>query len=297
MNKANQVKTSVGILFGGVSSEYEVSLMSAAAVLENIDTNRFNPYCIGIKKDGKMFLYNGDVEKIKDNSWFNSDCTPCVISTDRTHHGILVFDEENRAEVIALDAAFPVLHGKNGEDGTMQGLLSIAGIPFVGCNTLASAACMDKDVTHTLLDSVAIPVAKWVSAIKHIYEKNHFVFLDEVETVLGYPCFVKPANAGSSVGITKASDRLSLEKAIERAFLHDNKVIIEEQINGLELECAVLGNEDPFVSCVGEIEPCNELYDYEAKYLDGKTKTYLPARIEKKDSDAVRAMEIGRAHV
>lgn len=282
----------VGIVFGGASSEYEISLLSASSVLKNIDTSKFEVYMIGIKKDGEMFLYNGDIDAVKFDKWHLSNCSPCVISTNRAKRGIIVFDEKDNSKVLPLDIIFPVLHGKNGEDGTFQGMLAIAGIPYVGSNALASACCMDKDVTHALLDSAGVPVSKWLVATTVSYQKNKAGFLDEVETVLGYPCFVKPANSGSSVGISKAKDRDGLIKAIDRAFLHDKKVIVEELLTGLEVECAVMGNDAPIASCIGEIEPCNEFYDYEAKYLADKTKTYIPARISERDSDTVRALAL-----
>lgn len=279
----------VGVIFGGVSSEYEISLLSASSVLNNIDKSKFEVYKIGIAKDGAMFLYDGGIEKIKADSWQGADCKPCVISTDRARRGIIVLEEDGKSSVLPLDVIFPVLHGKNGEDGTMQGLLTIAGIPFVGCDVLSSAACMDKDVTHALLDSAGVPVSKWLAITNSFFEKTSEQFIDSVETILGYPCFVKPANAGSSVGISKASNKEELIEAIKRAFVHDKKIIVEEMLTGLELECAVLGNDEPIASSIGEIEPCNEFYDYEAKYLANKSKTYIPARIEKRDSDALKA--------
>lgn len=285
------MKMKIGIIFGGASSEYDVSLMSASSILENIDYDRYDIYKIGITKGGKMFYYTGEVSKILSNEWQSSDCTPCVISPDRSHHGIILLNNlEN--EVIRLDAVFPVLHGKNGEDGTIQGLFAVAGIPFVGCDTLASAACMDKTVTHTLLDNAGIHTARWLGVLEHDYRRKSDEFLAAVESELGFPCFVKPANAGSSVGITKAVNMQSLKEGMELAFQNDKKVIVEEMLYGLEIECAVLGNDDPVASVLGEIEPCNEFYDYDAKYLANKTVTYIPARIEEKYSDEIRATAV-----
>lgn len=276
----------IGIIFGGSSSEYEVSLMSATSVLENIDTDRFDVYKIGITKSGKMLYYTGDIQKILSNEWQSEACTPCIISPDRSHHGILLLNGTN--EVIKLDAVFPVMHGKNCEDGTIQGLFTVAGIPFVGCDTLSSAACMDKTVTHTLLDNAGIKTARFLWISEHEYKSSSEEFLKNVEEKLGFPCFVKPANAGSSVGITKATDMATLKKGMELGFENDKKVLVEEMICGLEIECAVLGNENPIASVLGEIDPCNEFYDYEAKYLDDKTKTYIPARIEEKYTEEIR---------
>lgn len=286
-------KITVGILFGGFSSEYEVSLMSSHAVLSNIDRNTFDVVMIGITKEGKMFLYEGDIDAIKSDEWHLNNSTPCVISPDRSHHGIVVLKaKENEIKVIRLDVVFPVLHGKHCEDGTMQGLLEVAGIPFVGCGTLSSAACMDKEVTHTLLENAGITTADWRCVRLHAYKKNPTEFLDRIDEAFGFPCFVKPANAGSSVGITKAHSREELIAAIDLAFEHDEKIIVEELLTGIEIECAVIGNDEPHASCLGEIEPCNEFYDYDAKYLAGKTKTYAPARITEKETEAIRAIAV-----
>ncbi len=279
-------KIRLGVVFGGASSEYEVSLLSSASVLSHINEENYDIHKIGITRDGRMFYYSGSVEKISDGTWTEADCVPCVISPDRSHHGLLLLEENVR--VIPLDCVFPVLHGKNGEDGTIQGLFTMAGIPFVGCGTLASSACMDKAVTHTLLESAGINSAKWLWTTEHEFSQNEARILDRIDTELGYPCFVKPANAGSSVGITKVKERSQLKAAFELAFQNDSKVLVEEMVRGLELECAVLGNEDPIASCVGEIAPDAEFYDYNAKYIDGTTKTYAPARISDDYAEEIR---------
>ena len=153
-------KIALGLIFGGASSEYEVSLLSAASVLNNIDPDKYDVCRVGISKDGGMFYYTGPSSRIAENKWQEADCTPCIISPDRRHHGLLILG--NMPEVIRLDCVFPVLHGKNGEDGTIQGLLSMAGIPYIGCGYLASAACMDKIVTHIILDAAGIPGTEWL---------------------------------------------------------------------------------------------------------------------------------------
>lgn len=288
-------KCKLGLIFGGASSEYEVSLLSVSSVLANIDRTRYDIYRIGITKDGRMFYYTGEDGRIAKNKWQDEGCIPCVLSPDRSHHGFVLLKEQ--PEVVRLDCVFPVLHGKNGEDGTIQGLLTMAGIPFVGCGTLASAACMDKVTTHTMLDKAGVLGAKWRAVTAHAYAKDQAAFLDEVEHALGFPCFVKPANAGSSVGITKAVDRETLASAMELALMHDTKVIVEEMIRGKEIECAVLGNEEPIASCLGEIAPSNDFYDYNAKYIDGKTVTYVPARITEKESDEIRRIAVQAYHI
>ena len=283
-------KCKLGLIFGGASSEYEVSLLSVSSVLQNIDREKYEIYRIGITKDGRMFYYIGEDSRIAKNEWQGEGCIPCVISPDRSHHGFVILKEQ--PEIVSLDCVFPVLHGKNGEDGTIQGLFTMAGIPFVGCGQLASAACMDKVTTHTMLDKAGVLGAKWRSVTAHEYAKDAESFLDEVEHALGYPCFVKPANAGSSVGVTKAGDREALKEAMDLALIHDSKVIVEEMIVGREIECAVLGNEDPIASCLGEIAPSNDFYDYNAKYIDGKSLTYVPARVTEKESDEIRRIAV-----
>ena len=277
-------KISLGVVFGGASSEHEVSLMSATSVLSNLSPDRYEIHKIGITKDGRMFYYTGSIDALKDGSWEKSDCIPCVISPDRSHHGLLLPGQK----VVRLDVVFPVLHGKNGEDGAIQGLLAMAGIPCVGCGILSSACCMDKVVTHILLDAAGIKQAHWMWTTEHEYRKAPDTALAQIEQRLGFPCFVKPANAGSSVGITKALNPEMLREGMELAFQHDPKVIVEGMVYGIELECAVLGNEEPIASCVGEIAPASDFYDYNAKYIDGTTKTYAPARICEAASEGVR---------
>lgn len=284
-------KLNVGIVFGGVSSEYEISLLSATSVLKNIDKDIFNIFAIGITKTGDFSLYTGDYNNIENNKWKDdkSSCTPCVISPDHSHHGLITLGE--KTEIINLDCVFPVLHGKNGEDGTIQGLLQLSSIPFVGCDVLSSACCMDKAVTKALLDNAHIKNSRWFFVLQSEYEqKKEFIF-SKIEKELKFPCFVKPANAGSSVGITKATDSQSLEEAFILAFSHDKKVVVEETIVGLELECAVLGNDQPIASIIGEIEQSNEFYDYESKYIKPST-TYAPARIEEMWSNKIREIAI-----
>lgn len=283
-------KCRLGLIFGGVSSEYEVSLLSATSVLENINWENYDIHMIGITKDGRMFRYTGDIAAIASDNWQGEHCVPCILSPDRSHHGIVLLGET--PEVIRLDCVFPVMHGKNGEDGTIQGLLSMAGIPYVGCGYLASAACMDKAVTHTLLEAAGIRGAKWKSVLDVEYQRDKAGVLALLERELGFPCFVKPANAGSSVGVSKAADPAELEAAMALAFAHDRKVVVEESVVGLELECAVLGNEEPIASCIGEIVPCNDFYDYDAKYLANRTETFIPARIPEETAEEIRRIAI-----
>ena len=277
------------VLFGGVSSEYEVSLRSARAVIDHIDPSRWCVTTLGITKDGRWFLYTGKSENIENDRWHTDEAhlTPAVLSPDRSTHGICVFAPDG-VQTKRIDVVFPVLHGKNGEDGTMQGFLQLAGIPFVGCDTLSSAISMDKAMTNTIADHIGMPQAKWLGVSKAEYAKDAEAFRRECTRVLGYPLFVKPANAGSSVGVTKVAAEADLARAMQLAFAHDDKVVCEEGIDGREVECAVLGNDDLHAPMVGEIVPCNDFYDYEAKYVMPDSALHIPADLPKATFDAVR---------
>lgn len=284
-------KQTVAVLFGGVSSEHEVSLVSASSVIQNIPKEKYDVVCIGITKNGHWLLYSGDIEDIKTGEWEkNPDCVNVIISPDPSYGEILKLSKDGSFESIKIDCVFPVLHGKNGEDGTIQGLLELSQIPYVGCDTLSSAVCMDKDVTHKVLTSAGIPNAKWIPITVNDTPRLKEKCLDIVKK-LGFPIFIKPANAGSSVGISKAEDMASLEEGIGLAFSHDQKVICEETIVGREIECAVLGNEFPRASVLGEIIPCNDFYDYEAKYQEDST-LIVPANTDEKISNEIRSLAI-----
>jgi len=278
------------VLFGGVSSEHDVSLISAKSVIANIPKDQYDVICLGITKDGQWLVYGGNVENLPEDKWLEdkSLLTPALISTDRNVHGLLLFTDAG-VETVRIDAAFPVLHGKNGEDGTVQGLFQLAGIPFVGCDMLSSALCMDKAVTNSLADIYGIPQAKWRSFKKFEYLKNSQALLDEAAGYLGFPIFVKPANTGSSVGVSKAKNRQELAAAVALAFGYDSKVVLEEGIDGMEIECAVLGNEEPLISIPCEVVPCNEFYDYEAKYIAGTSGLYIPARLPEEKLEEIQS--------
>ncbi len=279
------------VIFGGCSSEYEVSLRSSASVLRNINREKYNVLTLGITKDGRWLYYDGCIDDIENNSWFTGENTcPAVISPDRNDKALLVM-RNNSVEKITIDVAFPVLHGKNGEDGTIQGLFDLAGISYVGCGLLASAMCMDKAVTNTLADAAGIPGAKWSAFTKSEYESGN-IDLDPIIEKLGFPIFVKPANAGSSVGISKAHNIDELKVALDVAFRNDYKAVLEETLVGREIECAVMGNNDPVASCIGEILPTAEFYDYEAKYIDNSTGLAIPADLPEDVSEKVRKAAI-----
>lgn len=286
-------KINLGIVFGGKSSEYEVSLLSAVSVLNNINASRYNIIKIGITKQGRMYYYTGDTASIADGSWCETqkEIIPCQISIsgDPKEKGLVLLQDS--ISYIQIDVVFPVLHGRNGEDGTLQGLLTIAGIPFVGCDTVSSGVCMDKELTHLILKDI-VPMAEYVAVKQSNFANQREAIVLECEQKLLYPMFVKPANAGSSVGITKAHDRQELYNAIEVAFTHDKKVIIEQMLVGREVECAVLGNDSPVVATPGDIEPCNEWYDYDAKYLANKTNTNIPAKITDEQTKQVQELAV-----
>jgi D-alanine-D-alanine ligase len=282
-------KTKVVVIFGGVSSEHEVSLISAKSVIDNIPKEKYDIVKLGITKEGKWLLFSGETDVMPDGSWEkDGNNLPAFITPDASVHGLVVTDKSGVTNVMHIDAAFPVMHGANGEDGTMQGLLTLAQIPFVGCDCASSAVCMDKMFEKCILDAANIGQAKWDYTNISDYRNDTAALLDRLEKNLGYPVFVKPANAGSSVGITKAHNRGELENAIEAAAKHDKKIVFEEAVVGREIECAVLGNSDPVVSCCGEILSCNEFYDYDAKYLAGKTGLTIPADLPEEKSLEIR---------
>lgn len=280
------------VVFGGCSSEHDVSTVSAQSVLQNLSPKKYNIYMIGISKDGQWYLYEGDIDLLPEDKWLTSGLiTKAIISPDRKVHGITVF-RDGSYENIHIDVVFPVLHGKNGEDGTVQGLLQLSGIPFVGCDMTSSAVSMDKILTNTVADRNGIAQAKWEYVTKFDYEAGN-KSLDEIAEDLGYPIFVKPANAGSSVGISKAHNMKELVEALHLAFEHDERVLFEEFVDGYEVECAVLGNDNTVTGVVGQITPANEFYDYEAKYQNAASILNIPALIsdsQRKDveKEAVR---------
>ncbi len=263
-------KKSVAVIFGGVSSEHDVSLASAENVINSIPTDKYTVYKIGITKDGRWFKYDGPTD-LKNSKWESHEsCVSACILPDRAKKGITVFEKDG-VRTIEIDCVFPILHGKNGEDGTMQGLMELAGIPCVGCDMISSAMSMDKAVTNTIMDYAGIPQAKWLAVTKHDYANRGDCFLAEAEYYLGFPIFVKPACAGSSVGVSKAKDKDALRKAMALAFEHGNKVVLEQTIVGREIECAVLGNDELQVATPCEIKPGSDFYDYDSKYIDNTT--------------------------
>lgn len=277
-------KKSIAVIFGGKSSEHEVSCVSAVTVIENIDTDAYNLVLIGITKEGK-WLRVESTKQITSGEWYNSKDN-AILSPDASHKGILII-KDNKVERIAIDVVFPVLHGLNGEDGTIQGLLELSGIPYVGCGVLASSISMDKLYTKIVVDTLNIRQAEYVAVLKSDM-RNIDKVIANVEEKLKYPVFVKPSNAGSSQGVSKAQDRDELISGLQEAIKHDRKVLVEETIIGREIECAILGGSEPKASGVGEILAAAEFYDYEAKYHNAESKTVISPEIPKDVEEKIR---------
>jgi D-alanine-D-alanine ligase len=302
-------KLRVGVLFGGRSGEHEVSLLSAASVLRAIDRDKFDVTPIGITREGRWLaaadanhLLNGDASAVARRLRAGDpEATP---GAKLLHEGIptLLAPEPrsatlNQGQEKPLDVVFPVLHGTFGEDGTIQGLFELAGIAYVGAGVLGSAAGMDKDVMKRLFVEARLPIVKHVTLLRADWEKNPRKATATVERALRYPVFVKPANLGSSVGITKAHDRKELGPALALAAKYDRKLVVEQGVGGKkararEFEVAVLGNDDPKASVVGEIVPGKEFYDYEAKYLSEGSVPVIPARLSRSETKKIREMAV-----
>lgn len=277
-------KRTVAVLFGGCSTEYEVSLQSAASVIQSLSSEKYHAILLGITREGRWKRYAGPVEGILDGTWMSHpSCTPAVISPDRETRGILTL-EHGKAATVRIDVAFPVLHGKNGEDGTVQGLLELAGIPCVGCGTLSSAVCMDKDIAHQLVRRAGIQTPPSVV----IYAPHPADALPDAVKALRYPLFVKPACAGSSFGITRVSGPEQLSQAVDTAFGHDRKVVIEPAVAGFEVGCAVLGNAALTIGEVDEIELSQGFFDYTEKYTLKTARIHMPARIDEPTRARIR---------
>lgn len=295
------MKTRVGILYGGKSPEHNVSLSTAMAVMNAIDKNKFDVIPIYITVEGQWIKgerLTGTITEVKQLQ-FQSDAKamiPVALNqvptlADGKNPSPSVTDDNKESET-AIDVIFPLLHGPNGEDGTVQGLLEILNIPYVGNGVLASAVGMDKVVMKNLFAQAGLRQAKYVSFTKRDWSKDEEGAYNQVEQKLGYPCFVKPANAGSSVGITKCKQRADLKAAFIEAFKYDRKIIVEEAIVGREIEIGVIGNDEPICSVVGEIIPKKEFYDYQAKYEDGNTELIIPAEVTEEQYETIKQMAI-----
>lgn len=271
-------KKRVAVIFGGQSPEHEVSRLSAEAVLKNINRDKYDVVMIGITKEGRWLSYDGPPDLIGNGEWQALAEAGQQSKQPLLSAGSAMAAAEKDSKKI--DIVFPVLHGCNGEDGTIQGLFEIAGMPYVGCGVLGSALGMDKTYSKIIFEKAGIPQGKYyVFSRKQVFREIEAI-MDKIEELLTYPCFIKPSNTGSSVGVSKAHDRCELETALLLAARYDRRILAEEFIDGREAECAVLGNDEPVASTVGEVIPCNEFYDYEAKYMTGdSSKIIIPASL------------------
>lgn len=291
-------KIRVGLIFGGRSGEHEVSLASAQAVMENLDPDKYEAIPIGISKAGSWLLGNApaqlhaaeqNTQPTAAETAHPANTTSVTLTGDPTVRRLIPV--QSGAELNddgALDVIFPVLHGTYGEDGALQGLLEMANMPYVGCGVLGSALGMDKEKMKMVFQSVGLPVAEYLVYRRNEWERSPEQIMDAIEAHLGYPTFVKPVNLGSSVGINKAHNRAELEHAIKVAAEYDRKIIIERGLNCREFECAILGNDEPIASVVGEVIPSGEFYDYNAKYIDNKSHIVIPADLPQATAEEIR---------
>lgn len=281
-------KLNVCILFGGMSPEHAVSLRSAESVLNNLNPEKYHIIPVGITRDGRWLHFNStDYSLLPGDKWeTHPDNCPAAISPV-WGQGLLRFEPDG-VKLIPVDVAFPVLHGENGEDGAVQGLMQLAGIPCVGPDVAASAVSMDKTLTKLVVDHIGQPQAAW-SLIRRKDLQHHMEeILAQLQEKFSFPMFVKPAGTGSSVGVSKAANPVALQAALLAAAEYDEKILVEEFIWGREVEVAVLGNDSPIASICGEIDSGAEFYDYDAKYITDTSVAYIPARIDEQVAEQVR---------
>ncbi len=290
--KAKRIR--IGVIFGGRSGEHEVSQKSARSVMAALDSEKYEVVMVGITKSGRWLTGNvaAALEAGQDDV-----AQPAALLPDPQSSGLMQLNRSKTrpaslSEVAQLDVIFPVLHGPYGEDGTVQGLLELAGLPYIGAGVVGSAVGMDKAIFKHVMVANDLPVLPWQLLLRSEWESDPEGALDKVEAALHYPLFSKPANLGSSVGIQKCQDRVSLRAGLEEAFSYDRRVVVEQGINGRELEVSVLGNDDPIASVVGEVRPIREFYDYVAKYVSDDSELDIPADISLEQSEMVRRLAV-----
>ncbi len=273
----------IGVLFGGRSIEHEVSLVSASSILKGLTTPKYLPIPIGIAPDGRWVVGDDALKFLKEKSPLSSHPEHVLLPDPRKQALVKLSGQGiDASSDVHIDVVFPIIHGAYGEDGALQGLLEMTDIPYVGAGVLGSALAMDKVVAKEMLRAARIPVAAGMTILEHEYAHDQKGWIAKLERSLKYPMFIKPANAGSSIGITKAHDREELVAGISTAFGYDTKVLVEKAVkNAREIEVSVLGNAHPEASVPGEIIPSNEFYDYDAKYVDGKSRAEIPAQLPK----------------
>lgn len=285
-------KRRVAVIFGGRSGEHEVSLISAASIIKAIDRKKYEVLPIGITKEGR-WLTSSKATTLLPQDVMNQPGEDVALLGDPTHQGLVQFaGERESSRSKKIDVVFPVLHGTYGEDGTIQGLLELADVPYVGCGVVASAAGMDKDIMKRLFRDAGLPIVRYCTFLRTVWEHEPERVMRRVVKEIGFPVFVKPANLGSSVGITKAKDRQQLKTAIQLAAQYDRKILVEEAIDAREVEVSVLGNDAPMASVPGEIIPGGEFYDYEDKYKNNTSKLVIPAKLPKRMTAEVQAYAI-----
>ncbi len=281
----------LGVIFGGRSGEHEISLMSATSVIKAIDKKKFLPVLIGITKDGKWLLYDGPIDDIENGKWQKT--AEDALAADPLKYGITVLGSGGKSLKHLIDFALPILHGPFGEDGTIQGLFEMADIPYGGCGVLGSAAAMDKVLAKDVFAKQNLPICRHLTLLKEEYEENSERILDRVEKYLPYPIFVKPANMGSSVGISKVKSAEDLKTAVKEAMKYDRRIVLEEGLDCREIETGVVGNYAPKAAAVGEILPSAEFYNYTAKYFDGgQSKLCIPADIPEETAQEIREIAL-----
>ncbi len=279
-------KIKVAVIFGGCSSEHDVSCVSVQTIIRAMNPEKYDILMIGITKDGQWKLADS-VESIASGAWRESKVNAMILP-DRKVHGVMLYEEGKAPSFVRIDTAFPVLHGLNGEDGTIQGLFELAGIPYVGCGVLASAASMDKFYTKIIANITGVRQAAYTPVLAEEMEADLETVLNKVETERVYPVFVKPSRAGSSQGVSKAHDRAELKAALLLAAEHDRKILVEETIQGREIECAVLGAYDPQASGIGEVLAGDVFYSYEAKYSNPESQTVIDPEMPQEIVEKVR---------
>lgn len=285
-------KIRLGILFGGRSGEHDVSLTSAASLLKALDPAKYEVVPIGITREGRWLLGSA-ADRLLPGVLKNG--RPVTPSVDPTRPGLIPLQSVSRSprdRRPGVDVIFPVLHGTFGEDGTVQGLLELAGIPYVGAGVLGSAVGMDKDVMKRLFRDAGLPVVPWIVALRHEWVEQPARVRKRIDKEIGYPLFVKPANLGSSVGISKVRRARELAAALDLAARYDRKILVEKAVDAREIECSVLGNDRPEASVPGEVVPVNEFYDYEAKYIKEGSELIIPAKLTKRQAERVRVVAV-----
>ncbi|MFC2023332.1 D-alanine--D-alanine ligase family protein [Chloroflexota bacterium] len=286
----------VGLIFGGRSGEHEVSLSSALGIMQAIDQEKYEIVPIGITKDGH-WLASGDPMKAL-SSGIPAESRRAALLAEPSPQGLMHLEERKEEEALKavtvsqLDVVFPILHGPFGEDGTVQGLLELAGLPYVGAGVTASSVGMDKAIFKDVMLAHGLPIVRHLVVKRREWESRPAEMMERIESEFGYDCFVKPANLGSSVGISKAHNRSELRGALSSAARFDRKIIVEVAVDARELEVSVLGNDEPIASIPGEIVPCNEFYDYTAKYIDNRSELLIPAPIAKETARLVTQMAL-----